>query len=196
MNREFLGEYDKAIKEFIISLTLDHKNLSVYKTLIRLNKKSRKYQDALDYAKDACEKFPHNAFIFAQTADLYRILKEYELAIEKYTSAISIDDNCIPYYQYRAQIKYYINDVQGAINDYTGAILRDKKSYDLYSQRGFYEFEQKNYQSAVDDYTQAIKLKPDKAHLYYMRSCAYKLLNNEEAAEKDNEKYKEYAQVN
>ncbi len=185
MNREFAGEYDKALREFVLAVSLNYNSIDVYKALIRLNKKNRMYQNALDYIETACKKFPENAFLHAQAADIHRIMKEYNLAIKEYDKAVFYDDTCIDYYRYRAQIKYYTEDIQGAINDYNAALLRENKFSDLYSQRAFYRFEKKSYEGAVEDYTKAIELNPEKPHLYFMRSCAYKQLNQLEQAEKD-----------
>ena len=190
ISKEYLGEYDKAIRELLFAISLKSDYIPVHKALIRLNKKNRNYQNALDYAERASEKFEQKSFFYAEAADLYRKIKSYNNAIEAYNNALKADDTQIDYYKHRAQIKYYTDDVSGAINDCNAAILREKKSADLFALRGFYNLELKNYISALEDYTKAIKLSPKHAHYYFMRSCCNELNGNTSLAEEDIQQFK------
>ena len=78
----------------------------------------------------------------------------------------------------RAQIKYYIDDLQGAINDLTTAISWKPKDYKLYEQRAFYKFQNKKYQSAIGDYTEALKINKNSKHAKFMLEAIQQLEEN------------------
>ena len=121
-------------------------------------------------------------------------MKEYDLAINHYNTAIEHDYSNNEYYIKRAFIKYYIDDIQGAINDMTAAISHNNKSDFLYSQRAFYKFQKKMYESSIEDYTKAININPKKGHYYYMRGTSENLIGKNTQAQSDFDIYQKSLQ--
>jgi tetratricopeptide (TPR) repeat protein len=114
----------------------------------------------------------------------YSKLGQYDLAIEDYNAAISLNPDA-EVYNNRGVAYANIRQYQLAIDDYNEAFKLKHDYTDAYNNRGIVYYKLGRHQLAVEDFSQAIGLKPDNAMYYKDRGNAYFELNQYEKAIKD-----------
>ena len=106
----------------------------------------------------------------------YRLLGQYQNAINDYTMAVQLDSDYANAWLYNERGYAYsqVGQYQNAINDYTMAVQLDSDYATawLYNERGVSYYRLDQYQTAVNDYTMAIQLEPSGLH-YFNRAWAY-----------------------
>lgn len=144
---------------------------------------------------------------FAQRANAYFMLSEYDKALADVNSAIKNNPKSLILYSYyynRGRIYEAIGEVEKALNDYSASISKDK-GFDLpYVRRGNILVTKKKYDEALSDYNAAIKnynfyARVTKRSLgemecpYRQRSLVWKIQGNIDAYKADNEKANDLA---
>ena len=99
--------------------------------------------------------------------------KEYDKAIEAYTSAIALDPNYAAAYYNRGNAYKNKGQYDRAIEDYNKAIALDPNLAYAYHNRGTAYSDKGQYDRAIEDYNKAIALDPNLAYAYYNRGLAY-----------------------
>ena len=104
----------------------------------------------------------------------YALDKEYDKAIEAFTSAIALDPNDAVAYNNRGVV--YGRDkgqYDRAIEDYNKAIQLDPNLASAYNSRGYAYNNKGQHDRAIEDYNKAIQLDPNLAAAYNNRGNAY-----------------------
>ncbi len=102
--------------------------------------------------------------------------EQFQLAIEYFDSAISIDPQIESIYFDRAIMKEYIGDTLGAILDFSEQIKKNRKDADAYFLRGKIHFELQNYRWAYQDLNRANHLDSGNADAHCLCAAAAKEL--------------------
>jgi len=119
------------------------------------------YGNAIDEYKKAADITPNLTFLYISIGGNYRILKQYQLALEYYARAASIDDSLgvkdpIPYIAigktYSQMGEFFIASI-----NMRKAITYNPYSADVYGQLGIVYFRSRNYESAIPALKCAVK---------------------------------------
>ena len=108
----------------------------------------------------------------------YYLNKEYDKAIEAYTSAIVLDPNYARAYNNRGIAYVYKGRYDRAIEDYSKAIVLDPNLAQAYNNRGIAYGMKGQYDRAIEDFNKTIALDPNNAIAYTGRGIAYVLSGN------------------
>ena len=102
--------------------------------------------------------------------------KDFQGAINDYTSAIALNPDSYFYYN-RAHVKSDILDYKGAINDYTNAISLEPISF-FYYNRGVVKYKLNDYKGSLLDYNKAIELNKNYGIAFFNRGLSKCLLQD------------------
>lgn len=156
-------------KSNIVSLLLAKRGKEVslsYSKQGKIDKKLKRYSEAIDNYTKALELNPYNASHYNSRGEVYFCLKEYDKAIVDIEQAIIIKPDNALYYNNRGEAYYYLRKYKEAVKDYTQAIQLYSISAVYYNNRGKAYNYLKEYDKAIADYIQAIKLDPTNAAYY------------------------------
>jgi tetratricopeptide (TPR) repeat protein len=116
--------------------------------------------------------------------------KEYDEAIEAFTSAIVVDPNYVDAY-YSRGIAYYKNGQHDrAIDDYNKAIALNPNYVGAYYRCGdiYFYYMEGQYDRAIENFNKVIQLDPNDVQAYYKRGLVYYKLRNKSKAIADFQK--------
>lgn len=99
-------------------------------------------------------------------------LKNYDKAIQDFTTAINLSPNDYNNLFYRAITYEKIGQTQKAITDYTKAINISSQNYEAFFNRGKLYLKLNQHNKAVEDFKNAIQLNPE------IKNKSYKLLSD------------------
>jgi tetratricopeptide (TPR) repeat protein len=85
------------------------------------------------------------------------------------SSALAINHNLAPAYNYRGKIYIYTDNITGAVQEFTSALALDPDLAEAYKLRGFLEIELKHSAEALADLNKAIELDATDAMAYFYR---------------------------
>ncbi len=123
--------------------------------------------------------------LYFYTARSYEKLKKYQLAIERYSKAIELDNTNVAAYNNRGNVYGILSDDNLAIQDFNRAIELDSNYTWGYINRGLSYSNQGDYVAAIEDYNKAIQLDPNEALTYFNRGIAYGNLEQYEKSIED-----------
>jgi tetratricopeptide (TPR) repeat protein len=124
----------------------------------------RNYQEEIDTNTEIIKSDSKNINAYANRAGAELALKEYQLAIQDYEVAISLEKK-YPwiYYNNIGIIKEDMGDLNGALESFTIGIQLNREN-GIYTNRAPVWFELKDYNAAITDYTTAIAMVDKPAH--------------------------------
>lgn len=99
--------------------------------------------------------------IFYFRGSVYLGLRNYENAIQDFTTAINLSPNDYNNFFYRALTYENAGQIQNAISDYSKALNISSQNYEAYYNRGRLYLSQNQQQNAIDDFNRAIQLNPE-----------------------------------
>jgi len=106
---------------------------------------------------------PHQVFTqedwFAKGL-MFNRARQYDLAIEAFTTAIELIPGDVEAYNYRGVARIYQGDYDGAIADYTAALQIKPACAEALNNRGFAWVRKGNLSRALNDFSRAIEIKP------------------------------------
>jgi tetratricopeptide (TPR) repeat protein len=105
--------------------------------------------------------------------------KEYDSAIEAFTSVIALDPNDAHAYNIRGITYSYKGQYDRAIEDYNKAIALDPNDFGTYFNRGNAYDNKGQHDRAIDDYNKAIELDPNFAYIIAEINALVGLANND-----------------
>ena len=129
----------------------------------------------LDFTWTEVEKLPEYQSLSDSDKTKAKVLyyKEYDDAIEAYTSAIALDPNYAAAYNNRGVAYKNKGQNDRAIEDYNKAIALDPNYAAAYNNRGIAYNDKGQYDRAIEDYSKAIALNPNLAFAYVQRGHMY-----------------------
>jgi len=102
----------------------------------------------------------HRSVLLYNIAQVYAATKNYDRAIEYYTSAMEMDPNYSEYYNDRAGLFLKLDRLEEAERDYLRAIELSPPYFEVFTNLGQCYRKMGRFDQAVDAYTRAIDLEP------------------------------------
>ncbi|MDZ8091571.1 MAG: tetratricopeptide repeat protein [Nostoc sp. DedQUE05] len=174
-----LKQLDKALVAIDTAIKIQSQNPNQTKNPILYNNKVtvlrelKRYREAEAAINEAIDLNPRAAF-FSNRGVLYQDQKKWDLALDDFSKAITIN----PQYTTAYNLRGGLYETQGkwnlALDDYTKAITINPQDATVYNLRGNLYKKYKKWDLALDDYTKAIAINPQDATAYYNRGLLYK----------------------
>lgn len=193
MNEHALNEYDKAISDYTVTISLSPLYSDAYSYQADDYKLTKNYQLAInDYKKLVLlikDDSARSAFTYNNMAFVQRQLGQYKNAIQSCSQAIAMDSNYGAAYANRAELYNLTGQFQLAVNDFSTA-MRGYQSNSrllsvLFSERADSRRMLKQYIDAINDYSYAIGLNPGNKISYWNRAATYDLNSDYQLADED-----------
>ncbi len=158
-----------------------------------LNNYSDTYDEcAFGACAEAVRLDPNNAKALSCRGNFYRLLKNYDAALEDLNESIRLFPDDPTSYQIRSRIYKAKEMYDEAIADQSRAIdiysREDYQSAYNYFERGELYFLKGDYENTVRDFSEVIRLKPDFENIYTRRAEAYRKLGKYDLADADDRK--------
>jgi|GEM_PF-5965910 len=99
--------------------------------------------------------------------------REYEKAIDAFSSLIEVEPDNIDAYSMRGLAYGHIFRYLDAIKDFDLVIFFDSQDFGAYNNRALSYYKLEEFDRAIEDYDTAIELKPDEALFYSNRGLCY-----------------------
>ena len=128
--------------------------------------------------------------MYDNRGDVYRWIRQYDLAVQDYNKAIEINSNESDYYN-RGRAYQAAMQLEKAIQNYDKVIELNPRYVHAYYFRGLAYYHIKNYEVAIKDYTKCIELDPKDKWNYRSRGKCYQQIGEEAKAQADFAKAKE-----
>jgi tetratricopeptide (TPR) repeat protein len=148
-----------------------------YDAKVLKNIKESRLKNVYTFLKNYIDDYPVNDLVYSISANAKRDNRQYDLAIEHYNSAISINPNNPDYYFGRAFCKfkrptYNRNDFNNILEDFNKAIGLKNDVAEYYLERGNFNACCEKPKNAIKDFDFAIKLNSGYGLAYYYRAKA------------------------
>jgi tetratricopeptide (TPR) repeat protein len=143
------------------------------------------YPAMLTFMLQASQNEPQAPDTHYYVGEAYRLLEEWDKAIEAYNQAIAVNESFAPAYVGRARTLLLLNPANDVERDFQKAVELDPNLVDTYIVRAGYLLDkegEENVQAALDDLETAEKLFPDQPLIYVYRTQALLLQGQPEAA--------------
>jgi tetratricopeptide (TPR) repeat protein len=136
------------------------------------------YQNNLILFNDVLKKNPYcwEGFLVRGTA--YAKMKNYSLAIEDFSQALSLRPDYAKAYSNRGTIYSYEGQYAKAIKDFDQAIQLKPDYAKAYNNRGFVYYMKKDFSAAIRDFNRAIELDPHDSQAYFNRGQVRKMMGD------------------
>lgn len=187
-------EYDDAIMDFDIALSLDQNYSDALASKGYALYFLKKYEIAIEYFKSALKLAPSDSETYSKLGNCFRQLKQYDMAIKAYNKAISLNKNDSSIFINRGITWDYKKEYNKAIKDYNHSILL-KKNPIAYNNIGTSWSRKKQFQKAIGFYTEAISLDKNYANAYSNRALVYIKLRKYNEAIRDYEKLLQFTEI-
>lgn len=138
--------------------------------------------------KEREERNQMTAWDYRRQGQRYLELKQYEKAVESFTSAICMQPNTVQFYNDRGYAYDNLGEYDRSIEDYDKAIELNPQYANAYNNRGYVYDELKEYEKAITDYSKAIELGPQYVDAYNNRGYSYDELEEYDKAIADYDK--------
>jgi S1-C subfamily serine protease len=186
-----LGEIGLKIGGRQITLPLVSNSITADEYFIQgFNRLSNPGDDADGASRQAIKEFsqaiqlnPKYGIAYFMRAVTYKLLRDYQLALNDYSQAIAIDPQDADNYLVRARLRYdNLFDKKGALADYNQAIAINPKYVLAYNERGRLREYLNDNPGALADYNQAIALSPKSSVAYGNRANIKRGLGDKKGA--------------
>ncbi|MDD5065491.1 MAG: tetratricopeptide repeat protein [bacterium] len=200
----FLNDAVSAEQYLLKAYKIKSDDVNLYLTLVDIFLKAKRYKDAINYLKEAKEKWPENYRIFNLMGMVYNETESFTKAIESFQAGISLKNDYAEAYLNLGVAYYEVERYKEARESFNKAYqlnkdlekateFSKKSSAMLLVQEGNKLFEEKNYKAAIEKYNQALKMQPDFLEILvnlgnsYLETAVYPsaVLNYKKALEKE-----------
>lgn len=179
-------QYDKALKDFDRTLSLDKRHRLAYINRGILHGRVERFDAAVeDFTKaiELVERDLIHSYLYRGIAHVNS--GRNEKAIEDFEKVINIDPNAEKAYYNRGIAYFNLRRFQEAILDFSRAVELDPDYRDAYCNRASAHFELGNLQKAIDDYSKIIEVHADDVSAYEYRATCFEKLGDIEKAKED-----------
>ena len=168
------GDYDKAFKDYQISIQLKPKDFKVFNNMGNIYGSRGEFTKAIEHFNKALEIDPEYADAYLNIAITYSMMQQPEKSFEYYDKAVALGLTDLKVYTNRAQTFYAVKDYTNAIADYS-LVLKTRR-FDPISlmYRGLSYYFLKYYDNAISDYNRVLQIEPQNPYAYNNRSLCYK----------------------
>ena len=104
--------------------------------------------------------------------------KDYEKALGDINEAIRLRSQESQYYVIRAQINYFLDDLNASLDDYSLAIEHDARNMLAYYNRGLLRAEINDVNRAIEDFSMVLRFNPTDYRTLYNRAVMYKNIHD------------------
>jgi tetratricopeptide (TPR) repeat protein len=156
------GDAKRAIK-------IDSNKVEYWLTLADANFVQNRTRFAKEYLERTTKKFPENTEALLKLAELYFLVKQYQLALDYSNKALKINDNLAQAYYLKGNIYKESGDTTRAISSMETAVEQDSKFENAFVDLGLIYAARKN-PIAMDYYNNALKLNPNNEYVQYARA--------------------------
>lgn len=164
-----LGNYDLAITDGYLALTLQEKSTRLRDNFISFSRKN--YTLALAKISSLIKEQPQKDIWLYIRSQIYLNKKDYKNAISDFSKIFQIIPENYKSYYFSERAKLYgeMGMHEQSINDYTESISLDSSSAYDFANRGDEYRLSGNYRAAVLDFDKAIEMNPEETWFYYRR---------------------------
>ncbi|CAA6803380.1 MAG: High-affnity carbon uptake protein Hat/HatR [uncultured Sulfurovum sp.] len=182
--KEAMTFYQKALSIHQKEIINDDKKRHVYRNILSIYQKTKKYDEAIIYFEELFKKDLKNMNVYQSIGHLYRLQKDYDKALEIYKKVIEVDSKVSQAYTYQydfASIVYYgspslYGDILGiyeetkkydkAIEYFKEQVEKDSKDIGAYTSLASIYQKSNDYDNALVMYKKIIKINPSVSNLY------------------------------
>ncbi|KPL14810.1 hypothetical protein AMJ74_02680 [candidate division WOR_3 bacterium SM1_77] len=154
------GDFDEAAQSFEQSLRLSEFAVTPFIYLSRICVKKNDIEGAVDWLKQALDKFPRSAAIKNNLALLYENIGRYEDAEKLYCQVLATQPD-VPIVVRNLADLYYRLNIYGAAREYYEQIRDDKRDFSLLVNLGRIYLSRGEREHALSLWEQALDLNPD-----------------------------------
>ncbi|GEM_PF-1454468 len=116
-----------------------------------------------------------------EDGDTFLDLDSLDRAIERYTSALDLDDTVVDAYLGRGLSYFNLGETDLAIQDYTTALDLSPQELNALYNRGIAYLEVEDYTGALDDFTALIDISPEDEEAHYQLGIVYFELDQQDS---------------
>ncbi len=150
--------------------------------------KNKDYAGVISLYDTCIKKYPNNADFYNNRGNAYLALKKYDLALNDYRKAISLNPKYVTPYNGLATVYIYEGQVDKALDALNNLMQNDPDNVSGALNRAQVNMITKDYESAIKDYN--VVLKDKKKSVYYKdRAYAYLASSKPQQAINDYESY-------
>jgi tetratricopeptide (TPR) repeat protein len=155
-----IEEYDNAIVEYNLILSMDSMNSLAYSGLGFVYYKRKEYNMAIDFCNKSIEYNNKNERAYRYLGYIYDDMNEYEKAFQFYSKSIESEETAAAY---RFRGRYYVrkNDMENAISDYEQVIKLDPEDDNVYAILAGIYYNNKHYSRALKYANNALEINPE-----------------------------------
>ncbi|MBT4890430.1 MAG: tetratricopeptide repeat protein, partial [Rhodospirillales bacterium] len=171
-----IGMYDRAIASYLKAITLTTEVTDAYINLAVIFKEQYKLDDAIfNYHRRILEDTPNQLDALNQLGEVARYAGEYEIAINLFSKALTIDPNISGVHFNLGRTFSELDKPDEAIFHYCAAIDRNPNFTEAYINLGSIFYNLEKYDKAVVNFTKAISINPDIAEAYNNLGMSYRI---------------------
>lgn len=152
-----------------------HPRLEAYRLAIRAYERGE-FGDMVTFLEQTIRDEPDAADVVYYLGEAYRLLEDYQQAIQYYRDALEMDPNFAPAYFSLGLVRRILNPRYDVVQDLTNAIEKDPVYGDAYLERAHYYAEQMDYEAALDDLKEANRVMPFDPRPYLELANVYLVL--------------------
>ena len=162
-----LGNYDKAIDEFLLSLNYNPDDKFTLYNLGRAYRKKEELDKAIEFYNESIEVDPKYADAYNGLGTVYSAKRDFNKAKEFYEKSIDLEaDNKYALYNLADSYKN-LGELDKAIDFYQKAIETDGNYADAYQALGTVYEQKKDFNKAIEFYQKALEFDPNHEFALY-----------------------------
>ena len=156
------------------NLQQEYDNLKKQMEQLKQGYNSASYSEQIEIKKSVAQNNKYfDALLALEQGNNSYFVKQYQKAIESYTTAINLNPNFAEAYNNRGNAYIQLQNYQQATQDLQNAVRLNNSDARIHNNLGGLYLLQRNYSSAISEYTMAINLNPNLFTAYYNRAGAY-----------------------
>ncbi len=110
---------------------------------------------------------------YLDEGNVYFNVGQYDLAIERYSRAVELDDELVAAFYNRANAHTRAGEYEKAMADYNRTVELEPEDSDALNNRGMLNLYESRYEEALADFNDALEIQPDDATIIVNRGLAY-----------------------
>ncbi len=150
------------------------------------------YEGGIKFLNACIAKYPNSPQFYNNRGNIYKIMHQYNDALNDYNKAISLDDTYMLPKLGKITLAIIQGKYNGQLENINELIKQNPESYLLYNARAVIKFHDNDYQGTVDDLTKCINLNKEYKEGYKTRGYAYSGLKKYKNCVKDLSTYLQY----
>jgi tetratricopeptide (TPR) repeat protein len=140
--------------------------------------RTKVWKDSETLWTDVIKKYPEESGAYSNRGHYYRSQNRYDLALQDYNKAISLDGKNFRAYSNRGKVWFDNGDIDKALEDYNRAIEIHGDYAEALSNRGAAHARKGNFDAALVDLNKALDLEPGNINALLNRSVTWYSVGN------------------